>query len=235
MHLLIACAGSGKRMGAPVNKLFLEVLNKPILAWTLLAAEQATSIEWIGLVVQPEEKETIEAMLQIYPLVKPRVLIAGGVTRQESVYRGLLALPTGAKKVLIHDGARCLVTDTLLNRCSQALENASGLVTAIPVKDTIKVVEIATGKIEQTPQRKKLWAAQTPQGFDVALLKTAHAEAMQKGWEVTDDSMLLEQTGHDVGIVLGEESNLKITTPLDLMIAEVILKQRFESLPSLTK
>jgi 2-C-methyl-D-erythritol 4-phosphate cytidylyltransferase len=227
MHLLIACAGSGKRMGATVNKLFLEVFDKPILAWTLSAAEQAISVEWIGLIIQPEEKETIATILQQYPLRKPIVLIAGGTTRQESVYQGLLALPTGTEKVLIHDGARCLVTDTLLDRCSQVLEKASGLVSAIPVKDTIKVVEIATKKIEQTPQREKLWAAQTPQGFDVALLKRAHEEAIQKGWEVTDDSMLLEQMGHDVVVVSGEESNLKITTPLDLRIAEMILKQRF--------
>jgi 2-C-methyl-D-erythritol 4-phosphate cytidylyltransferase len=226
MHLLIACAGSGKRMGATVNKLFLEVLNKPIFIWTLLAAEQASSVEWIGLIIQPEEQETIAAILQEYPLRKPIVLIAGGATRQESVYQGLLALPTGTEKVLIHDGARCLVTEKLLDRCSQALENTSALVAAIPVKDTIKVVEIATGKIEKTPQREKLWAAQTPQGFEVALLKRAHEEAIQKGWEVTDDSMLLEQRGNEVVVVSGEESNIKITTPLDLMVAEMILKQR---------
>jgi 2-C-methyl-D-erythritol 4-phosphate cytidylyltransferase len=226
MHLLIACAGSGKRMGATVNKLFLEVLNKPIFIWTLLAAEQASSVEWIGLIIQPEEQETIAAILQEYPLRKPIVLIAGGATRQESVYQGLLALPTGTEKVLIHDGARCLVTEKLLDRCSQALENTSALVAAIPVKDTIKVVEIATGKIEKTPQREKLWAAQTPQGFEVALLKRAHEEAIQKGWGVTDDSMLLEQRGNEVVVVSGEESNIKITTPLDLMVAEMILKQR---------
>jgi 2-C-methyl-D-erythritol 4-phosphate cytidylyltransferase len=226
MHLLIACAGSGKRMGATVNKLFLEVLNKPIFIWTLLAAEQASSVEWIGLVIQPEEEETIAAILQEYPLRKPIALIAGGATRQESVYQGLLALPTGTEKVLIHDGARCLVTEKLLDRCSQALEKSSALVAAIPVKDTIKVVDIATGKIEKTPQREKLWAAQTPQGFEVVLLKTAHEEAIQKGWEVTDDSMLLEQRGHEVIVVSGEESNIKITTPLDLMVAEMILKQR---------
>jgi 2-C-methyl-D-erythritol 4-phosphate cytidylyltransferase len=226
MHLLIACAGSGKRMGATVNKLFLEVLNKPIFIWTILAAEQASSVEWIGLIIQPEEQETIAAILQEYPLRKPIVLIAGGATRQESIYQGLLALPTGTEKVLIHDGARCLVTAKLLDRCSQALENTSALVAAIPVKDTIKVVEIATGKIEKTPQRKKLWAAQTPQGFEVALLKRAHEEAIQKGWEVTDDSMLLEQRGNQVVVVSGEESNIKITTPLDLMVAEMILKQR---------
>jgi 2-C-methyl-D-erythritol 4-phosphate cytidylyltransferase len=235
MHLLIACAGSGKRMAAPVNKLFLEVCHKPVLAWTLLAAERATSIEWLGLIIQPEEQEAMEAILQAQPLSKPSVLIGGGATRQESVYRGLLALPSGAKKVLIHDGARCLVTDTLLDRCSQALENASGVVAAIPVKDTIKVVTIATGKIEQTPQREKLWAAQTPQGFDVALLERAHEEAIQKNWEVTDDSMLLEQMGHEIGVVLGEESNFKITTPLDLLMAEMILKQRFKSRSSPTE
>jgi 2-C-methyl-D-erythritol 4-phosphate cytidylyltransferase len=226
MHLLIACAGSGKRMGATVNKLFLEVLNKPIFIWTLLAAEQASSVEWIGLIIQPEEQETIAAILQEYPLRKPIALIAGGATRQESVYQGLLALPTGTEKVLIHDGARCLVTEKLLDRCSQALEKVSALVAAIPVKDTIKVVDLATGKIEKTPQREKLWAAQTPQGFEVALLKRAHEEAIQKGWEVTDDSMLLEQRGDEVVVVSGEESNIKITTPLDLMVAEMILKQR---------
>ncbi|GAB1537383.1 hypothetical protein NUACC21_00230 [Scytonema sp. NUACC21] len=128
---------------------------------------------------------------------------------------------------MIHDGARCLVTPDLLNRCAEAICHCSGLIAAVPVKDTIKVVG-DNGIIESTPDRQRLWAAQTPQGFDVDLLKQCHAEGVRQGWEVTDDAALFERCGIEVRIVQGEETNLKLTTPQDLTIAEFILKTRLE-------
>jgi 2-C-methyl-D-erythritol 4-phosphate cytidylyltransferase len=134
-------------------------------------------------------------------------------------------LPSHAERVLIHDGARCLATPNLLNACSEAIIDCFGLIAAVPVKDTIKVVN-DNGVIKNTPDRQQLWAAQTPQGFDVKLLKQCHDEGIRQGWEVTDDAALFEKCGIEVRIVPGEETNLKITTPHDLAMAEFILSSR---------
>lgn len=225
MHLLIPAAGSGKRMGANRNKLLLQVRSKPLIAWTLLAAEAASSISWIGIVSQSADWDDFKSIIADLKLKKTIALIPGGVTRQESVYNGLQALPTNAEQVLIHDGARCLVTPNLFDACSDAILHCSGLIAAVPVKDTIKVVD-ENGIITGTPERKQLWAAQTPQGFDVNLLKQCHAEGIRQGWEVTDDAALFEKCAMEVRIVPGEETNLKITTPQDLAIAEFILSHR---------
>ncbi len=222
MHLLIPAAGSGKRMGADRNKLLLQVRSKPLIAWTLLAAEAASSISWIGIVSQPPDWDDFKSIIADLKLKKTIVFIPGGSTRQESVYNGLQALPTNAGQVLIHDGARCLATPDLFNACSEAILHCYGLIAAVPVKDTIKVVD-DNDIIKSTPERKQLWAAQTPQGFDVKLLKQCHAEGVRQGWEVTDDAALFEKCGIEVRIVPGEETNLKITTPQDLAIAEFIL------------
>nr|WP_277925554.1 2-C-methyl-D-erythritol 4-phosphate cytidylyltransferase [Anabaena catenula] len=225
VYLLIPSAGTGKRMGADRNKLLLHLRSQPIIAWTMLAAEAASSISWIGIISQPHDWEDLKAIMADLKLTKPIKLIAGGSTRQESVYNGLQALPADAKQVLIHDGARCLATPDLLNACAEAIRHCPGLIAAVPVKDTIKVVD-ESGIIQSTPERSQLWAAQTPQGFDVDLLKQCHAEGVRQGWEVTDDAALFEKCGIEVHIVPGEETNLKVTTPQDLAIAEFILSNR---------
>lgn len=225
MYLLIPAAGSGKRMGADRNKLLLQVRSKPLIAWTLLAAEAASSISWIGIVSQPPDWDDFKSIIADLRLKKTIELISGGSTRQESVYNGLQALPSHAERVLIHDGARCLATPNLLNACSEAIIDCFGLIAAVPVKDTIKVVN-DNGVIKNTPDRQQLWAAQTPQGFDVKLLKQCHDEGIHQGWEVTDDAALFEKCGIEVRIVPGEETNLKITTPQDLAMAEFILSSR---------
>lgn len=225
MHLLIPAAGMGRRMGSSRNKLLLTLLGKPLLAWTLLSAAAADKISWIGIIGQPDDQSDINAILASLALSKPVEFILGGETRQESVYNGLQALPEGAQRVLIHDGARCLATPQLLNHCAEALLTCSGLIAAVPVKDTIKVVDDA-GVIQATPDRRQLWAAQTPQGFEVKLLKQCHDKGRDLGWEVTDDAALFERCELPVQIVEGEETNLKVTTPVDLAIAEFILRQR---------
>ncbi|WNC32526.1 MULTISPECIES: 2-C-methyl-D-erythritol 4-phosphate cytidylyltransferase [unclassified Thermosynechococcus] len=227
MHILIPAAGMGKRMGAGHNKLRLQLLGKPLLAWTLAAVAAAEAIEWIGVIGQPEDFPTWEALLGDLNLRQPVQLIEGGETRQASVFNGLQALPERAEQVLIHDGARCLATPDLINRCAQALETYAGLIAAVPVKDTIKIVN-REGVVVQTPERDSLWAAQTPQGFRVEPLRIAHEMAVARGWEVTDDAALFERLGYAVHIVLGEETNLKITTPSDLPLAERILQHRQE-------
>ena len=153
------------------------------------------------------------------------MLIQGGSTRQASVYQGLQALPESAEQVLIHDGARCLATPELFNRCSEALQTCEGLIAAVTVKDTIKVVDTDL-RVTGTPDRAYLWAAQTPQGFQVDLLKACHEKGLQYQWEVTDDAALFEKCGLQVKIVPGEETNLKVTTPVDLAIAQFVLSDR---------
>ncbi|MEP0869009.1 2-C-methyl-D-erythritol 4-phosphate cytidylyltransferase [Trichocoleus desertorum AS-A10] len=229
MYLLIPAAGMGRRMGSDRNKLLLTLLEKPLLAWTLRAAEASHHIQWIGIMGQPEDWPDFKEIIASVSLTKPVELIQGGSTRQESVYNGLHALPPEADRVLIHDGARCLATPELLDRCAEALFECSGLIAAIPVKDTIKVVEPETPWINSTPDRQFLWAAQTPQGFDVAQLKQCHETGRSQGWEVTDDAALFEKCNLPVRIVPGEETNLKVTTPVDLAIAEFILRQRLSS------
>ena len=225
MHLLIPAAGVGKRMGGSRNKLLLTLLEKPILAWTLLAADAAKTINYIGIVGQEEDLPDFKAILADLKLKVPVEFILGGFTRQESVYNGLQALPRSAQRVLIHDGARCLVTPELFDRCAEKLSSCQGLIAAVPVKDTIKVVD-ETGLIKSTPDRSHLWAAQTPQGFDVNLLKSCHDRGLELGWSVTDDAALFEKCDLRVQIVNGEETNIKLTTPVDLGIAEFILRQR---------
>jgi 2-C-methyl-D-erythritol 4-phosphate cytidylyltransferase len=225
MHLLIPAAGMGKRMLHDRNKLLMTLCGKPLLAWTLMAAENAPSISWIGIVCQPEDRVDLDDILSNIFLSKPVQFIQGGRTRQESVYNGLQGLPNDADRVLIHDGARCLVTPDLFDRCAAALANCQGLIAAISVKDTIKVVD-NTGIVIDTPNRANLWAAQTPQGFEVKLLKACHDKGRALGWEVTDDAALFEKCHLPVTIVPGEETNLKITTPVDLAIAEFILRGR---------
>jgi 2-C-methyl-D-erythritol 4-phosphate cytidylyltransferase len=225
MYFLIPAAGTGRRMGSQRNKLLLDLSGKPLIAWTLLAAEASRHIKWIGVIAQPDDWEDFQGILTSLPLSKPVELILGGETRQESVYNGLQALPDRADRVLIHDGARCLATPGLFDRCAEAIQTCPGLIAAVPVKDTIKVVDEA-GVIQSTPDRSQLWAAQTPQGFEVAMLKQCHDRGRTEGWEVTDDAALFEQCGLPVKIVAGEETNLKVTTPVDLAIAHFILQQR---------
>ena len=227
MHLLIPAAGRGKRMGSDRNKLLLNLLDRPLLAWTLLAAEKSRTIEWIGIIGQPRDFPDFKKILTNLTITKQIEFIQGGDTRQDSVYNGLQALPSSATRVLIHDGARCLATPKLFDRCTQALQTCPGLIAAIPVKDTIKIVN-SQHLIESTPDRSNLWAAQTPQGCEVQLLKDCHHRGKKLGWEVTDDAALLEKCQLGVKIVAGEETNLKVTTPVDLAIAEFILKQRID-------
>ena len=225
MHLLIPAAGMGKRMGSDRNKLLLNLLDRPLLAWTLLAAEKSVTIEWIGIIGQPIDFPEFKKIVANLALTKPVEFIPGGDTRQDSVYNGLQSLPSSATRVLIHDGARCLATPKLFDRCTEALKTCQGLIAAIPVKDTIKIVN-QNRIIESTPDRSNLWAAQTPQGFEVELLKDCHRRGKESGWEVTDDAALFEKCQLTVTIVEGEETNLKVTTPVDLAIAEFILRQR---------
>ena len=225
MHLLIAAAGSGRRMGAERNKLLLPVAGRAVLAWTLEAALACGSIRWIGVVGQPADQAAVEALIEAADPDRPVRWIVGGASRQESVSLGLAALPAGAGAVLIHDGARCLVTPELISRCAEAVQRGEAVIAATPVSDTIKRVD-GEAMIEQTLDRSLLWAAQTPQGFPVEALRQAHGQAIEQGWTVTDDAALFERLGWPVRVIAAPASNIKITTPFDLILAAAFLAGR---------
>ena len=223
MHLLIAAAGSGRRMGATRNKLLLPLSGQPVLAWTLQAALEAETIHWIGIIGQEIDRSAILALVE--GASKPVAWIAGGASRQESVERGLAGLPDEARHVLIHDGARCLASPDLFDRCTEAVRGGKAVIAATPVTDTIKQVD-ESGVITATPNRAELWAAQTPQAFSVDELRQGHREARANGWTVTDDASLYERLGWPVNVLDAGPSNIKVTTPFDLTVARAVLAER---------
>ena len=220
MHLLIAAAGSGTRMGADRNKLLLKVAGKTVIEWTLKAAFDSKTITWIGIIGQPKDKNFICSALNDSP--RSFQWIDGGATRQQSVQLGLAALPSDAQHVLIHDGARCLVRPFVFDEIAKLVSSGQAVISASQVTDTIKKVD-KNGEIIESPPRSDLWSAQTPQGFPTNKLKHAHREAIAKGWNVTDDASLFERMSFPVKIYDAGPSNIKVTTPFDLVIAEALL------------
>ena len=220
MHLLIPAAGTGSRMRAGKNKLLLELKGKSLLYWTLKAVFLSEKITWVGIIGQPEDRDQI--MISIKEFSNKIVWVNGGNTRQESVRNGVNNLPSNAVKVLIHDGARCLIKSKLIDKCFTELEENDAVILAVKVTDTIKVVN-ENRIIKETPNRNFLWAAQTPQGFLVSQLKKAHQIAKDNSWNVTDDASLFERLKWPVKIIEGNSTNIKITNPIDLKIASLFL------------
>ena len=221
MHVLIPAAGSGSRMKAGKNKLLIELEGESLIFWTIKSVLSASLVSWVGIIGQPSDKQ--ELLKSVKNFSNEVKWINGGETRQESVFNGLNSLPSNAEKVLIHDGARCLIDPSLINKCALELERNDAVVLATKVTDTIKIVD-NKGYIKETPNRQNLWAAQTPQGFLVNRLRKAHKIAIEKKWTVTDDASLFEMLNWQVKIIEGNSANIKITSPLDLKIAKVFLK-----------
>ena len=220
MHVLIPAAGSGSRMKAGKNKLLIELEGESLIYWTIKAVFSSSLISWVGIIGQPnDKKELLNSVKDFSSKVK---WINGGETRQKSVFNGLNSLPSDSEKVLIHDGARCLIEPNLINKCALELDKSDAIILATKVTDTIKIVD-NRGYIQETPNRQNLWAAQTPQGFIVKRLRKAHEMAIEKNWIVTDDASLFEMLNWQVKIIEGNSSNIKITSPLDLKIAKLFL------------
>ncbi|WP_035155171.1 2-C-methyl-D-erythritol 4-phosphate cytidylyltransferase [Cohnella thermotolerans] len=222
---VVVAAGRGKRMGAADNKPYLPLAGRPILAHTLEAFERCGTVESIVVVAAPGEEAKAEAAVRAMTVAcrKLRAIVPGGAERQDSVYEGLAALET--EGVLVHDAARPLVTPEQIEACCREAERHGASALAVPVKDTIKI-EGERGFMTATPDRSTLWAVQTPQAFARAELMEAHRLAKAEGAAATDDTMLLERLGRKVAIVPGDYRNLKITTPEDLPIAELLLERR---------
>ncbi len=221
--VIIPAAGMGRRMNAPINKQYLTLNGKPILAYTLDVFEKCPLIKEIVLVINQEEFSLCQMqVLKPYRYTKIK-LVRGGETRQESVYRGLKAIHPKTDIVMVHDGARPIIQESVIVQSIYETIEHRATTVGVPAKNTIKVIS-DNGFVEHTPNRDYLVEIQTPQTFEYELLKKAHDQAIRLGIEGTDDAFLVEQQNIPVKIVTGHYTNMKITTPEDLIIAESIIK-----------
>ncbi len=203
-----------------IRKPYLQLHGKPILAHTISVFDNNPVVDSIFVIVNDSDLELCESMsIKPYGFRKVANLIPGGETRQDSVFNGLRLLPSDTDFVIVHDGVRPFVTGDLIDSCLEAVEEWGAAVAAVPVQDTIKVAD-TDGFIVDTPNRSKLWAVQTPQGFRRDVLMEAHQQARQTGLRATDDAALVEQLGRRIKLITGNHRNLKITTAEDLLIAE---------------
>ena len=217
---VIVAAGSASRMGG-IDKVMAALGGEPMIARTVRAFQQCGAIADIVIVTRPDLIRPISALCA--QMDKVRMVVAGGQSRQESVALGLNALPKGVELAAVHDGARPLITDAVIDRTVRAANSYGAAAPAVPVKDTIKVVR--GGLVTDTPDRASLQAVQTPQVFDFDLLRGALKKASEDAAAVTDDCSAVERLGMAVKIVEGDERNLKVTTPMDLKIAEMLLEE----------
>ena len=217
---VIVAAGSASRMGG-IDKVMAPLGGEPMIARTVRAFQKCDAVSEIVIVTREDLILPITGLTKSCGKVK--AVVAGGKSRQESVGKGLNALSKDVKLCAIHDGARPLITWQLIDCCIRAANTYGAAAPAIPVKDTIKTVE--GGIVVNTPDRSKLRAVQTPQVFDIDLLKGALLKAYQDGAQVTDDCSAVERLGMKIKIVEGDEKNLKVTTPMDLKIAEMLLEE----------
>lgn len=220
---VIVAAGGSTRMGCPKQTLVLE--GASVIAWTLRAFEEARSVSSIVLVIREEDKAAMEDMVARYGISKPVFFAAGGRERQLSVYHGLLAVPSDAEYVAVHDGARFLVTPEEIDMVINAAGPEMGTALAVCVKDTIKEVD-AEGIVVSTPARETLRAVQTPQVFPFARFLGEMEQAVAEERYYTDDCQLWEHAGLPVRLCEGSYENLKLTTPEDRLMAEAILRKR---------
>lgn len=219
--VVIPAAGAGRRMGG-LKKQYLELANEPVLLRTLRPFLAHPAVRWVIVALPPEDVDEPPSWLRD---LDPRVtLAAGGRERADSVRRALEWVPEAAERVIVHDAARPLVTAELIDRALDAVTPEQGVVTAIPIADTVKQVG-SEGVVESTPDRGAFWRAQTPQVFPRALLVAAY-EAVDSDDPATDDAAVVERHGGRVVVVDGDPANLKVTEPADVIIAEALLAQR---------
>ena len=222
---IVLAAGQGRRMGTKVQKQYLEIDGKPVLYYSLHTFEQSEIIDEIILVVGDNQAEYCQnEIVSKYGFSKVRRIVQGGAERYISVWNGLQEVDDGGY-VFIHDGARPFINEEILNRAYNDVQLCKSCVVGMLVKDTIKLAD-SEGFVNETPDRSLVWMIQTPQVFESSLVKQAYALLMeQEHIQVTDDAMVVEQMlGHKVKLTVGSYENIKITTPEDLEIAEIFVK-----------
>lgn len=223
---IILAAGRGTRMNAGMNKQYLMLKDKPILAHSIEIFQKCDLIDEIIVVLNKDEEESCKKnIIGKYGYSKVKELVHGGAERQYSVYNGLMRVSSSCDIVLVHDGARPLITGAAIERCIEGVRNFGAVSCGVPIKETIKVID-ENRNVKVTPRRDSIWITQTPQGFKYDILLKAHQNALEEGVTCTDDAILVEQLGINVRMVEGDYENIKITTPDDLIIAESILNYK---------
>ena len=218
---LVAAAGSSSRMGG-INKLLEPLDGIPVLVRTLTALERAQRVDSIVIATREEDLITVSQLCKTYGITKCKKVIRGGEDREHSVLLAALEAEPDTELLAVQDGARPLVSPALIDRVIEAAQRCGAAAPAIPVKATIKTVR-EDGAVEETLERSHLRAVQTPQVFEASLLKAALQAALEEGAVLTDDCSAVERLGKVVYLIEGEETNLKITTPTDLILAEALL------------
>ena len=217
---VIVAAGNASRMGG-IDKVVAALGGEPMIVKTARAFQNCDVIREIVIVTRQDLIQQVTDLCADFD--KVTTVVAGGKDRTESVSNGLRALSGKVKLAAIHDGARPLITDAVIDRTVRAAHTYGAAAPGIPVKDTIKIVN--GGVVTTTPDRSKLFAIQTPQVFDKSLLKAALKKARKERAAITDDCSAVELLGMSVKIVEGDERNLKVTTPMDLKVAEMLLEE----------
>ncbi|MBF0122444.1 MAG: 2-C-methyl-D-erythritol 4-phosphate cytidylyltransferase [Candidatus Omnitrophica bacterium] len=220
--VIIPAAGSGERMKVDVPKVFLKIGDWPVIVHALDAFEKCSLIDGIILVGPEEHLKALEGIVREAGFKKIRRVVAGGATRTQSVRHGLKALDKDVDVVLVHDGARPLVTPAIIEESIKACSVSGAVVVAVPVKPTLKVVDPRTRVVSETLDRTLVWEVQTPQVFKREIIERAYGGDEN----ATDDAALVERLGIPVSVCMGDHRNIKITTPEDLVIAEALLRSR---------
>ena len=221
---LIVAAGKSERFGNPLPKQFHEVAGRPLLSWTIEKFELASSVDKIAVVVAADyQLETTRNIIDPYGFHKVVKVLDGGQSRQESVLKGLEALPESTKVVAIHDGVRALVSPDDIDKVVSLASTERAAMLALPAADTVKKVK--NHSIVETLDRNQIWLAQTPQAFEYELILDAHRKFAEnpKGTIATDDASLVEALGVGVKVVEPSSMNLKVTTAEDLKYVEIVL------------
>ena len=221
--VVIVAAGTGSRMNMGINKQFIKLEGKEIIAYTIEKFYNNSNIEDIVVVVKEDESKYIKKEILDKYNFKNVKIAYGGKERQDSVYNGLKLLDEKCDVVLIHDGARPFVSDKIIDKSIEEAKEHKAIVVGVPVKDTIKVID-NDKNIVDTPNRSVLWAVQTPQTFDYNILIDAYKDAFKNKFYGTDDAMLVERIGYKVKMLEGSYNNIKITTQEDLNIGSQILR-----------
>lgn len=209
-----------------MNKQYLMLKNKPILAHSIEVFQKCDLIHEIIVVANTDEEAGCRKnIIEKYGYSKVKKLVAGGEERQFSVYNGLMHVSDKCDIVLIHDGARPLVTSSIIERCITGVRDYGAVSCGVPIKETIKIVD-ENHNVKVTPRRDSVWITQTPQAFKRDVLLKAHRNAFEENIVCTDDAMLVEQLGINVRMIEGDYENIKITTPDDLIMAEAILNYK---------
>jgi len=220
---IIAAAGKGKRFGEKNPKQFYYLAGKPILCWTILQFEKCKGIDKIILVVpQGMKKWTEKLLFPSYRFRKIKEITEGGKERNESVLKGLKKIDEDTNLVIVHDGVRPLISPLLIEKVIDETEKYGAVTLGLPVKETLK--KIKGNWVKETLEKKEIYSIQTPQGFWKDLISEAYQKVEKSGWRASDDATLVEKLGHKVKVILGEEVNIKITTPQDVKIAEFLMK-----------